>query len=116
MFLIWLGLENWCKHSVSAFIGATLRYIANFRGEAAFDLLLRLVFTLKSFYLWLLVCNSRSLLCITFIFVYFSVGFIWKDGSNVVSSLLVILLAIHSFVTNFSRRVVYLKVCYYFYL
>ena len=56
LFLIWLGLENWCKHSVSAFIGATLRYIANFRGEAAFDLLLRLVFTLKSFYLWLLVC------------------------------------------------------------
>ena len=52
---------------------------------------------------------NRSLLCLTFTFVYFSVGFIWKNGSNVVSSLLV--RAILPFVINFSRKLVGLKVC-----
>ena len=52
---------------------------------------------------------NRSLLCLTFTFVYFSVGFIWKNGSNVVSSLLV--RAILPFVFNFSRKLVGLKVC-----
>ena len=46
----------------------------------------------------------------------FGVGFIWKNGSRVVSSLLVILPAIIPFVTNFSRRVAYLEVCCRFYL
>ena len=51
-----------------------------------------------------------------FIFVYFSIGFIWKDGSNIVSSLLVILPAIALFVTNFSGRASCVKVCNRFYL
>ena len=42
----------------------------------------------------------RSLLCIAFTFMYVSVGFIWKNGSNVVSSLLV--RAILPFFTNFA--------------
>ena len=58
----------------------------------------------------------RGLLCMAFIFVYFSIGFIWKDGSNIVSSLLVILRAIVLFVTNFSGRASYVKVCNRFYL
>ena len=45
---------------------------------------------------------NRSLLCITFTFVYFSVSFIRKNGSNVVSSLLV--WAILLLVTNFSGK------------
>ena len=57
---------------------------------------------------------SRNLLCITFIFVCFSVGFIWKNGSKVVSSLLV--RAILLFVTNFSKKILLLKVCFRFYL
>ena len=61
-------------------------------------------------------CYSRGLLCIAFIFVYFNVGFIWKDGSNIVSSLLVILPAIVLFVTNFSGRASYVKFCNRFYL
>ena len=49
----------------------------------------------------------RNLLCITFTFVYFSVGVIWKNGSNIVSSLLV--WAIFLFFTNFSRKLWVLK-------
>ena len=32
LVLIWLGLENWCKRSVSPFFGATLSCVANFGG------------------------------------------------------------------------------------
>ena len=59
-----------------------------------------------------LIFSSR----LTFIFVHFGVGLIWGDCSSVVSSLLVILPAILPFVTNFSIRVVSLKVCSPFYL
>ena len=65
-------------------------------------------------------CNNPSqclriyLLRITFTFVYFSVGFIWKNGSNLVSSQLV--RTILPFITNSSRKFARLKVCFGFYL
>ena len=55
-------------------------------------------------------------LCIAFAFVHFGVGFIWGDSGSAVSSLLVILPAILPIVTNFLRRVRYLKFCSRFYL
>ena len=55
-------------------------------------------------------------LCIAFSFVHFGVGFIWEDRCSAVSSLLVILPAILPIVTNFLRRVRYLKFCFRFYL
>ena len=51
-----------------------------------------------------------------FAFVHFGVGFIWEDSGSAVSSLLVILPAILPIVTNFLRRVRYLKFCSRFYL
>ena len=48
LVLIWLGLENWCKRSVSPFFGATLPCVANFGGgEGSCGSYLGLLFVLS---------------------------------------------------------------------
>ena len=55
LVLIWLGLENWYKRSVSPFIGATLPCVTIFLRGAA-RVTFRINFYSESFSLWLLVC------------------------------------------------------------